>query len=142
YNLREAYGIYVGLCEYAYCGRPTQTTPIVRDEQITTTLSEGLPNWWGSDRSRIIRSTIQVTLDGQPLRMQYNEISRQLMAAMPSYLSGGVHTLVIHHANMLKNHNFPQRYEIRASETGQYVMSPLGARRPSLQPASRATTRP
>jgi len=35
YNLREAYGIYLGLCEYAYGGRPTQSLPTVeRDGDI------------------------------------------------------------------------------------------------------------
>src|SRR3954471_24393282 len=33
YNLREAYAIYTGLCEWAQCGRPTQSTPhIVSDD--------------------------------------------------------------------------------------------------------------
>src|SRR5688572_17098879 len=68
YNLREAYAIYVGLCEYAYGGRPTQSTPLVTSGgemvRVTSTLSEGLPNWWGSDRARIVTSTIAVLVNG------------------------------------------------------------------------------
>src|SRR5688500_19555726 len=50
YNLREAYAVYVGLCEWAYCGRPTQPTPTLASWNdkitLTTTLDEGLPSWW------------------------------------------------------------------------------------------------
>ena len=142
YNLREAHAIYVGLCEWVYCGRPTQTTPVVENQKITTALDEGLPNWWGANRSRILRSTVAVTLDGLPLPIAFDELSRKLAAMLPSNLPPGAHTLIIHHENMLKNHNFPQRYDVKVSETGQFTMVPLPPRRPSSQPATRAITRP
>ena len=45
YNLREAYAIYLGLCEWAYAGRPTQSKPEItaisaEKTQISTTLDE------------------------------------------------------------------------------------------------------
>jgi N-acetylmuramoyl-L-alanine amidase len=146
YNLREAYAIYLGLCDWAYCGRPTQTTPTIESAggelRMTCTLDEGLPPWWGSDRNRILRSTIQVTLDGQVLHSEFDELSRRLSATLPSIASTGEHVLAIQHANMFKNHNWPQRYRLRASNTGDTVVEPMPARRPRNQPATRPASRP
>ena len=123
YNLREAYAIYLGLCEWAYAGRPTQTTPIISAKngekmQISTTLDEGLPPWWGSDRNRIIASTVQLTLDGKSLEIHFDELTR-VVTAMCSVLTPSTsHLLVIHHANFLQNHNWPQRYELSVDDSG------------------------
>src|SRR5205085_1813817 len=121
YNLREAYAIYCGLCEYAYEGRPTQTPPEVRVEngnvRVTTTLSEGLPVWWGSDRTRILRSSIAVTWNGTPLSIGYDPATKVLTAtgrSTPPATSLSTrpaeNDLRIHFANMFKHHNWPQRY--------------------------------
>lgn len=146
YNLREAYAIYVGLCEWAYCGRPTQSTPKVTSAggelRVSTTLDEGLPRWWGSDRSRIVRSTIQLTLDGQVLPIKFDELTREVSARLPALAAGGEHVLAVHHANMFKNHNWPQRYQLRAAGGGAMSVELLPAVRPRTQPATRATTRP
>ncbi len=144
YNLREAYAIYTGLCEWAYCGRPTQTTPSVSGSGselvLTTTLDEGIPNWWGSDRNRIVASTVQVTVDGQAVPISFDELTRNLTAKLPSSAGNGEHVITIHHANLLKNHNWPQRYQLSQSSAGAAVTA-LPALRPSRQPPRRATTR-
>jgi N-acetylmuramoyl-L-alanine amidase len=145
YNLREAYAMYVGLCEWAYCGRPTQSTPVVKQDRnrlvLTTTLDEGLPQWWGSDRSRILKSTVQVTLDGKVLPIEYDELSRDVTATLPASVRQGEHVVAVHHANLLKNHNWPQRYQL--SPAGDAVKAEvMPARRASRQPASRPSTRP
>ncbi|MEA2710844.1 MAG: N-acetylmuramoyl-L-alanine amidase [Phycisphaerales bacterium] len=141
YNLREAYAIYVGLCEWAYCGRPTQTPPAVASSgdkvTLTTTLDEGLPSWWGSDRSRILKSTVNVTLDGRTLPVEFDELSRKVTATLPTAALTGEHDIVIHHENFLKNSNWPQRY---ALDDGK--VRPLPSRRPSRQPPRRVTTKP
>ena len=141
YNLREAYAVYVGLCEWAYCGRPTQTMPVVNsagdDVTLTTTLDEGLPAWWGSDRSRILRSTVNVTLDGQRVPIEFDELSRVVTATLPASAMSGEHDIVVHHANLLKNHNWPQRYALDDGKIRQ-----LPSRRPGRQPPTRPTTRP
>ena len=117
YNLREAYSIYLGLVEYAYGGRPTQTLPELKGGTgddgwaITTTLSEGQPGWWGSDRQRTLSSTIAVYLDGERIPAVFDPESKQLTARVPS-IDGGRHLLRIHHANFYKHHNWPQRYTI------------------------------
>ena len=143
YNLRQAYAIYVGLCEWAYCGRPTQTMPIVTTAgggdkiTLTTTLDEGLPAWWGSDRSRILRSSVNVTLDGKTLPIEFDELSRKLTATLPTGALSGEHDIVIHHQNYLKNHNWPQRYALDDGKIRQ-----LPSRRPSRHPPRRPTTKP
>ena len=153
YNLREAYAIYLGLCQWAYCGRPTQTTPQISrglDGQLvlTTTLNEGLPRWWGVDRNRIVSSTVRVTLDGLDVQQIYNESTRTLHATLPSTAANGQHVVTIHHANFLKNHNWPQRYELATGSDGQIHATTLPAYRgraigtpsstgPSTRPRSR-----
>lgn len=145
YNLREAYGIYTGLCEWAYCGRPTQTTPTVSGSGselvLTTTLDEGIPNWWGSDRNRIVASTVQLTVDGLAVPVTFDELTRNLTAKLPASPGSGEHVITIHHANMLKNHNWPQRYQLQQGPGGAKV-TPLPALRPGRQPPRRASSRP
>ena len=135
YNLREAYGVYVGLCEYAYGGRPTQSKPNVEPLadgwRITTVLDDGLDKgWWGHDRDRTLRSTIDVTLDGQPLEARYEPADKSVEAHVSAKaLQGpGPHVLSIHHANLFKHHNYPQRYELRPVEGG-YEAVAIGPKR-------------
>jgi hypothetical protein len=105
-------------------------------------LDEGLPSWWGSDRSRTPRSSIDVTLNGMPLPWQYDELTREVTAILPTALSTtGENIISIHHANLLGNHNWPQRYKIMGAGTDGPA-TPLPAVRPSQQPPRRATTAP
>jgi hypothetical protein len=145
YNLREAYGIYTGLCEWAYCGRPTQTTPVLSASsdgvRLTTTLSEGLPAWWGSDRNRILSSSVRVKLDGTDVPIEFDVLRRTLVATLPAAAlnaSAGKHVLTIHHANLLGNHNWPQRYGVSMSD-GRAQIESLPPRRPSRAPATRGS---
>lgn len=138
YNLREAYGVYVGLCEYAYGGRPTQSQPAVEMVQgsqvrLTTILSEGLPPWWGSDRNRIITSSIGVTFDGAAVPFRFDAATKQLSAtfAAPSPRSESV--IEVHHQNMFKHHNYPQRYLLKRSAEDLLSIEPLGPRRARSQ---------
>lgn len=129
YNLREAYALYVGLVEYAYGGRPTQTTPEVEvSEQtmtLTTTLSEALPEWWGHERQRTLTSTISVFVDGERINATFDPATKQITAthtfdaSMPTEL-----TVSVHHANMYKHHNWPQRYQVTADGEGGWKVEP------------------
>jgi N-acetylmuramoyl-L-alanine amidase len=140
YNLREAYGIYLGLCEYAYGGRPTQSLPVVeRDGDILlikTVLDDGLDKgWWGHDRDRTLSSTISIYLDGKRLEAQYDPATKRVTAettlAMEPDEEAASPVLIIHHANKLKHHNYPQRYGLTPSSEpgGGVVVSVLGPRR-------------
>jgi hypothetical protein len=118
--------------------------PVVKSDgdtlELTTTLDEGLPPWWGIDRSRILRSSVNVTLDGKTAPIEFNELTRTVTATLPTSAMSGEHDIVIHHENFLKNSNWPQRY---ALDNGK--LHPLPSRRPSrpsaTRPASRPTTR-
>ena len=93
------------------------------------------------DRSRILRSSIMVTLDGGERRVRFDELTRELVVDLSSGELSGTHELVIHHQNMLKNSNWPQRYQLRAQ--GERVsVEQLGARRPRRQPATRPVVKP
>lgn len=133
YNLREAYAIYLGLVEYAYGGRPTQSTPNVKVREgrieIATVLSDGLPAWWGSKRQRSLSSTMTVTCDGTRLEVSYDPATKQLKASGDGLSrSAAGHVLSIHHANLYKHHNWPQRYRIRIAPDGRVQVTPWHAR--------------
>jgi N-acetylmuramoyl-L-alanine amidase len=160
YNLREAYGIYVGLCEWAYGGRPTQSTPVVTLDGSTmrfrTTLSDGLPAWWGADRNRILTSSVSWTVDGQEANGHYDPVTHELEATWFHDPAGGLrrddrqqYVITLHHANMFGHHNWPQRYRVTIApdgETGGITVEPLGPvrdvyRAPAAGPATAPTTR-
>lgn len=133
YNLREAYGIYLGLVEYAYGGRPTQTLPILVPKEgqleLVTTLDDGLPGWWGSDRQRVLSSTIMVDWDGRRLDHAYDPGTKTLVASGSNIALGeGEHVLSIHFANLYKHHNWPQRYLVSVDADGDIDAQPLHAR--------------
>lgn len=129
YNLREAYAIYLGLVEYAYGGRPTQSVPEVTMTDtgmtLTTTLSEGLPEWWGHDRQRILSSSIALYVDGVQVLAEYDPESKRLTASLPIDIPGqNPVTISIHHANLYKHHNWPQRYTVTWDEDGRATVEP------------------
>lgn len=134
YNLREAYAIYEALCEYAYGGRPTQTTPVAAVSEdgtitLTSTLDDGLPkNWWGSHRNRIITSTIAARLNNQPLPVRFDPASRTLTITglTRTQLERSPVIISIHHANLFKHHNWPQRYRLTRTAEGQVTVEPVG----------------
>jgi N-acetylmuramoyl-L-alanine amidase len=135
YNLREAYAIYLGLVEYAYGGRPTQSTPqLTRADgelTITTTLDEGLPAWWGHDRQRILDSTIAVYVEGRRVLADFDPATKTLTARIPAALevpAAGPFELRIHHANLFKHHNWPQRYAVSFDADGAASVRPLRSR--------------
>lgn len=129
YNLREAYGIYLGLVEYAYGGRPSQSTPSVKLHdgriRVETVLDDGLPGWWGSDRQRSLSSTMTVICAGKRLDVEFDPKSRTLTATGQGLPPGaGEYLLSIHHANLYKQHNWPQRYRVSVRSDGKVELQP------------------
>jgi N-acetylmuramoyl-L-alanine amidase len=114
YNLRTAYAIYEGLCEYAYGGKPTQmlidVTPVGDEVDIRVQLVDGLPDWWGKDRSRIIASSINALLGEAPARqVQYDPGTRVATFRFPK---SDQTRLRIQFVNMFKHHNWPQQIDL------------------------------
>jgi N-acetylmuramoyl-L-alanine amidase len=120
YNLREAYALYLGLVEYAYGGRPTQSLPVASLDgdtlTLTTTLDEGLPDWWGHERQRILSSTLAVYLDDRRLDAAFDPATQRLTATAEIDRSrlGDIDAvpLRIHHQNFHKHSNWPQTYTL------------------------------
>ncbi len=131
YNLAEAYAIYRGLCEYAWLGRPTQSTPVVQVEgdwlAITSRVNDGLPTgWWGGARQRTLTSSIHVKFGDAVAPWSYDAKTRTLTAKvkLAEVVQGTAsdeasseqkeirQILRVHHANQFKQHNWPQRYEV------------------------------
>jgi len=135
YNLREAYAIYSGLVEYAYGGRPTQTTPEVSLEgqtlTITTTLSENLPEWWGHERQRTLSSTIAVFVNERQVLAEFNPKNKRLTAVVQLDSDASEAEAIglrIHHANMYKHHNWPQGYTAEFAADGSATVIPTRQR--------------
>lgn len=117
YNLRAAYAIYEGLCEYAYGGRPTQPLPkaaITSDKKavaVTTKLNDGLPDsWWGSDLPRVLESTLVVECNGQRVQTTYDTKTRRLTALIPNKSIKPKNKLTVRFQNLYKHSNWPQNY--------------------------------
>lgn len=135
YNLREAYAMYLALCEYARGGRPTQSLPVVRQleggaRELTTTLDDGLAGGWGADLGRILQSTIDVRMGGVRLPHRYEPRTRQLSVLLPVATSAAADGDIVElrFANHWKHHNYPQRYRIAA----EGAVTPLGPERDPL----------
>ncbi|MEM7625674.1 MAG: N-acetylmuramoyl-L-alanine amidase [Planctomycetota bacterium] len=131
YNLREAYAIYTGLVEYAYGGRPTQTLPEVRlvgtELVISTTITESLPEWWGHERQRTLGSTIAVYVQGQRVAAEFDPATKTVVAkeaVWADLAEAGPFELRIHHANLYKHHNWPQRYTVEFDAQGKATVTP------------------
>ncbi|HLS27242.1 MAG TPA: N-acetylmuramoyl-L-alanine amidase, partial [Opitutales bacterium] len=148
YNLREAYAIYEALCEYAYGGRPTQSLPEIVIEGETVKLrcniDDGMPkNWWGSNRSRTVHSTIHLFFEDQSIPVAYDSETKSIEAILPLSASEIAEketgfSVRIHHANQAKHHNWPQRYQIHLSRKAggdlDSRIDVLGARRAGREP--------
>ncbi len=154
YNLREAYAIYEGLCEWAYEGRPTQTLPTVEFSpvggntlRLATTLNESLPDWWGKDRNRILQSSIRVTIDGKTAPHEFDWASKRLTASFtvpPRREPGELIPieLEIHFANMFKHANHPQRYLVEVQPKDWLVAIKPQRVKQARPAATQGATRP
>jgi N-acetylmuramoyl-L-alanine amidase len=131
YNLRTAYAIYEGLCEYAYGGRPTQK-PLDAIEadgrlDVRMQLDDGLPDWWGKDRNRIMTQTISAVLEGRRATVTYDAARRVATLSFDSPTPG---VLRVEFLNMFKHHNQPQRFRVTKTGDGWTIT----ANSPATQP--------
>jgi hypothetical protein len=97
---------------------------------VTTTLDEGLPGWWGSDRQRTLSSTIAVYWQGERIACDFDPASKILTAYAPWPTDPSTPLrLRIHHANLYKHHNWPQRYAVTMAADDRVTVQPMPPRR-------------
>lgn len=146
YNLREAYAMYWALCEYARGGRPSIRNPRIDGATLTVELDDGLFGGWGADLGRILPSTIDVRVNGQSRRHEFDEKSRRLSATIPADPEGAV--VEIRFANLFKQHNYPQHFRVERAAEGLTLApasrprQPMPATGPVHPVAPVGTTRP
>jgi len=128
YNLREAYAIYEGLCEWAYQGRPTQSVTLA-GSVVSIVLEDGLPPWWGRERNRIETSTISVTLGGEPVAFKKDK--NTLTMDLPGKIADDA-VLEVRFKNMLGNSNYPTRFTQSAGQIR--AIGPERAKLPATRP--------
>lgn len=116
YNRREAYGHFLGLARYAEGGLPRARllSPTVGADAplVRLALDDGLQErkGWGSERPRILASTIVLRIDGRLVPFEYDGASA-LVAAEARGLGGGTHSLDLRFENVFKHSNHPVRFE-------------------------------
>lgn len=113
YNLREAYGIFLGLARYAAGGLPAVGIPqdstgaslLPNDGSVVLQLDDGLRSRkaWGYQRNKILLDSISVKLNDSPLPFEFDSTRYLLKVTLPPDLKNGGHTLRVHFENMYKN---------------------------------------
>jgi len=105
---------------------------------LTTTLDDGLPpKWWGGDRSRIVSSSICVRVNGRDVPFEFDPQTNALSATFPASSDEAV--VELHHANMFKHHNWPQRYSVlRGDGSAQLKVVQIAPRRSAYRPPASA----
>ncbi len=122
YNLREAYGLFLGLARYAAGGLPSAWLIEPADGVIGSTsdgellfeLDDGLRGRrsWGWQRSMILADTIAVRLDGEKLAHAFDPETYRLTVELPDEPARGEHVVEVQFQNMNKNSVLEPRFEI------------------------------
>jgi N-acetylmuramoyl-L-alanine amidase len=154
YNLRSAYAIYEGLCEWAYCGRPTvgikswkfadvvtrSSEKVGESRTFFVELNDGLPAWWGKERNRIDTSSIAVFIDGR--RVEFNFDAATRMLAFDEIVDTNPPEVIdIRFRNMLGNSNVPARFVLADDGTVRPAL-PTRATGDVQAPVTRPATQP
>lgn len=111
YSLLEAYGLFVGLAQYAASGLPRVEMVEPADataapgSELVFVLDDGLRKRksWGSERSMILAETIQVRINGQELPHTFTNEGYRLTVNLPSDLAAGEAQLDVRFHNKMKN---------------------------------------
>ncbi len=111
HNLREAYGIYEGLCNWALGGRPSQRVTIDNDS-FAADLSTGLPGWWGDEFRGPLIASISVTIDGKRVPHLYDADSRRVTADVPA----DAEQIELFHLNTNGHANWPRIYDVKPDD--------------------------
>lgn len=136
YLRRQAYGYYLGLIDYFTGGTPTialeAVTPLrgARERggrRVTLRLDDGLlgRGGWGGDVSRVLASTIRVSI-GEQLIAFHHDPARSLLRfdLTQEQLS---QRLEVRFQNLYKHSNYPTRWQL-AAEPDRLVLNGVTAR--------------
>lgn len=111
HNLREAYGLFMGLARYAASGLPHVKLIEPADgkakpgDTLVFQLSDGLRERksWGGDRSMILAETIQVTINGAEVPYTFTNEGYKLTATIPANTEQGKAEVEVRFHNKMKN---------------------------------------
>lgn len=115
YNLREAYGFFLGLAKYAAGGLPRGRlsepaggeTPAAeeRPAALVFELDDGLRGRksWGAERQMILTDSIAVRIDGELVPFTFVNEGYRLTVELPADLAPGSHEVEVQFQNMSKN---------------------------------------
>lgn len=120
YNLREAYGVFLGLARYTAGGLPRARLIEPPDGILVLTgavgvnapepmlvfeLDDGLRSRkaWGSQRQMIMGDSISVRIDDEPAEWRFASESYRLEVPIPSELPPGKHRVEVQFQNKSKN---------------------------------------
>lgn len=124
YNLREAYGLFLGLARYAAAGLPRAYLLEPEDGILTGGEAHTLVfeldddlrprKSWGHERQMILRDSIAVRLDGAELPFVFDDDGEryELRVALPADLQTGAHVVEVQFQNMNKNSVLNPRFEL------------------------------
>jgi N-acetylmuramoyl-L-alanine amidase len=111
HNLREAWGLFIGLARYAASGLPRVELiepgdgVVTPGQQLVFTLSDGLRERksWGHERSMILAETIRVTINGREVPHTFTNEGYTLRADVPSDIQPGEAEVEVRFHNKMKN---------------------------------------
>jgi N-acetylmuramoyl-L-alanine amidase len=133
HNLREAYAIYEGLCEWARGGVPTQTVMLSPQEdrvQLQVKLDTGLPAWWGDDLRGPVAPSISIEADGSRVWHTFDRGTRTASADLPA----DVTSVSISHFNTNGHRNWPRDYFVVLTDGDTHLVTERPTTRPTTQP--------
>jgi N-acetylmuramoyl-L-alanine amidase len=124
YNLREAYGLFLGLARYAAAGLPRARLVAPEDgviaagtpEALEFELDDGLRSRksWGFERQMILTDSIVVRLNGKVVPHTFTNEGYRLTVELPSDLSPGQHQVKVQFQNLFKNSVLNPHFAIEA----------------------------
>ncbi len=118
YNLREAWGLFIGLAKYAAAGLPRARLIDPADGVVPTTGRSGPPplvfelddglrrrKAWGHERRMILTDSISAQVDGVAVEAVLHDDGKRYLLEVhpPAELAPGAHALRLHFENMMKN---------------------------------------
>ncbi|MFH0979936.1 MAG: N-acetylmuramoyl-L-alanine amidase [Planctomycetota bacterium] len=113
YNLREAYGLFLGLARYAAAGLPIARLLVPEDGILSAgasatlefELDDGLRprQSWGHERQMILTDSIAVRLDGGRVPHSFTNEGYCLRVDVTVDLAPGAHHLEVQFQNLFKN---------------------------------------